>query len=232
MRILSEVNIKLKGELSETKKIIQSFNMHLPEVVQSERRKTVLFENFRYTINKTTPISIYLKCFRKCGVRMVANGSLTEIRKQLGQHNHKEEVELVKKEKMGRKFISAVKRYPTKVLKDVQESVLESSSANPCPEGFPVKPTLYREKSTQVPQVPTSAGILMITGRWANTLTDSRILLKNDRNSGIVVFATEHFLKLITETSNITNVGTFKACPYPFEQPCFFSELLMKEKFH
>ena len=95
-----------------------------------------------------------------------------------------------------------------------------------------MKPTLYREKSTQVPQVPTSAGILMITGRWANTLTDSRILLKNDRNSGIVVFATEHFLKLITETSNITTDGTFKACLYPFEQLCFFSELLMKEKFH
>ena len=71
-------------KLSETNKIIQSFNMHLLEVVQSERGKIVFFDKIRYTINKTTPISIYLECFRKCGVRMVANGSLTEIRNTLG----------------------------------------------------------------------------------------------------------------------------------------------------
>ena len=52
MQKLSEVNIKLKEKLSETNKIIQSFNMPLLEVVQSKRGKIVLFDNFRYTINK------------------------------------------------------------------------------------------------------------------------------------------------------------------------------------
>ena len=80
-----------------------------------------------------------------------------------------------------------------------------------------MKPTLYRERNREVPQVPTSAGTLMITGRWARTLTGSQFLLKNDRNSGIVVFATEQFLQLITETAIIIIDGTFKACPYPFE---------------
>ena len=47
MRKLSEVNIKVKGKLSETNKIIQSFNMPLLEVVQSERGKIVFFDNFR-----------------------------------------------------------------------------------------------------------------------------------------------------------------------------------------
>ena len=58
---------------------------------------------------------------------MVANGSLTEIAKYPAQHNHKEEIEEVKKEKMRQKFISAVKRDPTKLLKEVTENVLEST---------------------------------------------------------------------------------------------------------
>ena len=96
-----------------------------------------------------------------------------------------------------------MKRDPTKVLKEIYGNFLESSPADPCPEEFPVKPTLYRERSREVPQVPTSAVTLMITGSWARTLTGSRILLKNDRNSGIFVFGTEHFLQLITETAII-----------------------------
>ena len=96
---LSEVNIKLKSKLSETNKIIQSFNMPLLEVLQSKRRKIVFSDNFRYMINKKTPITIYLECFHKCGVRMVANGSLTDITKYPGQHNHEDEVEEVKKRK-------------------------------------------------------------------------------------------------------------------------------------
>ena len=129
--------------------------MPLLEVVQSKRGKFVFFDNFRYTINKKTPISIYLECFRKCGVRMVANGSLTEITKYPGQHNHEEEVEEVKKEKMRQKLISAVTRDPTKVLKEVYENVLECNPAGPCPEYFSVKSTLYRERSREVPHVPT-----------------------------------------------------------------------------
>ena len=92
---------------------------------------------------------------------------------------------------MRQKLISAVKRDPTKVWKEVYENVLKANPADPFPEYFSVKLTLHRERSREVPQVPTSAGTLMITGRWARTLTGSRFLLKNDRNSGIVVFATE-----------------------------------------
>ena len=123
---------------------------------------------------------------------------------------------------MRQKLISAVKRDSTKVLKEVYENVLVSNPADPCPEYFSVEPTLYRERSREVPPVPTSAGTLMITGRWARTLTGPRFSLKNDRNSANVVFATEQFLQLITETAIIITDGTFKACPYPFEQLCYF----------
>ena len=75
--------MKLKGKLSGTIKIIQSSNMPLLEVVQS---RIQFFDNFRYTINKENPISIYLDRVLKCGVRMVANPSLTKINKYSGQH--------------------------------------------------------------------------------------------------------------------------------------------------
>ena len=132
--------------------------------------------------------------------------------------NNEEEVEEVKKEKMRQKFISAVKRDPTKVFKEVYENVLESNPADPCPKYFSVKPTLCHERSRHVPQVSTSAGTLMITGRWARTLTDSQFLLKNDRSSGIVVFAIEQFFLLLAETAIISTDATFKANPCPFEQ--------------
>ena len=79
---------------------------------------------------------------------------------------------------MRQKLISEVKRDPINVLRKVYENVLDSNPADLCPEYFSVKPTLYRERSGEVPQVPTSAGTLMITGRWARTLTGSRFLLK------------------------------------------------------
>ena len=133
---------------------------------------------------------------------------------------------------MRQKLISAVKKYPTKVLKEVYENVLESNPADPCPEYLSVKLILYRERSREVPQVPTSAGTLMITGRWARTLTGSQFLLKNDRNLGIVVVATEQFLQLITATAIIITDWTFKACPYPFEQLYVNFGNFGEEKFH
>ena len=124
--------------------------------------------------NQKTPISIYLECFRKYGVIIVANGSLTEYP---GQHNHEEEVGQVKKEKMRRKLISAVKRDPTKILKKVYENVPECNPADPCSEYFSVETTSYRERSREVSQVLTSTGTLLITRRWARTLTGSPFLL-------------------------------------------------------
>ena len=52
MQKLSKVKIKLKGKMSETNKIIQSFNVPLLEVLRTKRGKIVFFDNFRYTINK------------------------------------------------------------------------------------------------------------------------------------------------------------------------------------
>ena len=101
----------MKGKLSDTNGIIQSFNMPLLEVVQSKRGKNVVSDIFRYTINKKT-ISYYLERFRKWGVRMVANGSPTEITNYPGQHNHEEEVEEVKKWKNASKIDFSSKERP------------------------------------------------------------------------------------------------------------------------
>ena len=78
--------------------------MPLVEVVQSKRGKNVVSDKFRYTINKKTPISIYLRGFRKWGVRVVANGTPTENTSYPGQRNHEEEVEEVKNRKNASKF--------------------------------------------------------------------------------------------------------------------------------
>ena len=102
-------------------------------------------------------------------MRIFANGSLTEITKYPGQHNHEEEVEKVKKEIMLQKLISAVKRDSTKVSK-VHENVLEPNPADPCPENLSVKATFHRGRGREVTHVPSSSGTLMITGRRGHEL--------------------------------------------------------------
>ena len=84
--------------------------MPLLEVVQSKRGKLVVFDNFPYTINKKTLNSNYLECFRKCGVRMVASDSLTEIRKNPGQHKHAEDVEEKKRKNASKIDFSSKER--------------------------------------------------------------------------------------------------------------------------
>ena len=77
MRKLSEVNIKLKGKLSETNEIIQSFNMSLVEVVQPKRGKNVFFDNFRDNINKKPPyfnlFGMFPQMWRENGRKWLAN---------------------------------------------------------------------------------------------------------------------------------------------------------------
>ena len=112
MRKLTDVTIKSKGKFSETNKISHSFKMLLLEVVQSKRGKTVFFDNFRYAINKKTQISNHLERFRKHGVRMVANASLTKITEYPGQHIDEEEIEEIKKEKHASKIDFSTKERP------------------------------------------------------------------------------------------------------------------------
>ena len=50
------------------------------------------------------------------------------------------------------------------------------------------------------------------------TLRGARFLLKNNRCSGVVAYATRQMLEKLSQTSIIIADGTFKACPEPFEQ--------------
>ena len=50
------------------------------------------------------------------------------------------------------------------------------------------------------------------------TLKSARFLLKNNRSSGVVVYATRQMLQKLSETGINIADGTFKACPEQFEQ--------------
>ena len=111
------------------------------------------------------------------------------------------------------------------------EIVPEAKPAGPCSEYLSVKPTLDRESSGNVLQVPTSAGTLMITAVWARSFTGSRFFLENDGCLGFVAFVTKQILQLITETSIIITDGIFNACHCPFEQPYVVFETFDERKF-
>ena len=148
---------------------------------------------------------------------MVANINLSAVMKFSGLHNHEEETEEIQKENIRPKMIQKVQNDPTKLLND---NVLERNPSESCPEYHSVKSSLYRERRKELPQPPQTL-TLDIRGRWKKTLTGAR-LLKNNRSSGVVVYATRRMLEKLSQTSIIIADGTFKACPEPFEQTCVF----------
>ena len=139
--------------------------MQALKVGNSKRGKIVIFDDYRYTINKKTPISTYLQCFKKCGVRMVANSNLSAVINFPGLHNQEEETEEIQKENIRQKMIQKVQKDPTKHLKEIYDNVLERNLTESCPEYHSVKSSLYRERRKELPPPPQML-TLDIRGRW------------------------------------------------------------------
>ena len=57
---------------------------------------------------------------------------------------------------------------------------------------------------------------VIIENEWAVTWTGDRLLLENDQQRGILVFATDTDLRLLMRCETIFADGTFKSSPVPY----------------
>ena len=76
MRKIIGSKYEIEGKLSETNKIIKSSNMPFVELGQSKRGKIIIFDNFRYTINKNSDFNLFRmfpRMWRENGRKWFAN---------------------------------------------------------------------------------------------------------------------------------------------------------------
>jgi hypothetical protein len=80
------------------------------------------------------------------------------------------------------------------------------------------KSSLYRQRQKNYPEIPETASDVNLEGKWTETLDSSRFLLHHDRQSNIIIFASDHMLRLIADADTLCMDGTFSTCPRIFYQ--------------
>ena len=149
---------------------------------------------------------------------MILNTEMSTILQYSATHNHEDDEEGIKAEKLRQKLKKQVKKDSTKLLQNVCKEEVERTTNSVFPEHRNVKSSLYRTRSRKLSPIPRTYRTLHIRGPWKKTLSGERFLLKNDRENGIVIFSTTEDLKKLASCENILGDGTFKSCPPPFEQ--------------
>jgi len=80
------------------------------------------------------------------------------------------------------------------------------------------KSSLYRQHQKNYPELPETANDVKLEGKWTETLDSSHFLLHHDRQSNIIIFASDHMLRLIADADTLYMDGTFSSCPRIFYQ--------------
>ena len=187
------------------------------KIVEGKKSKLVIYDNYKFVINKKTAKCIYLRCFNKCGVTMSIDPTFSQMLNYPGIHNHDDDKENLRQEKFRQNLKKNVAKDPTQLLKTVYDYTLERTNGVVL-DFHNVRSTLYRARAKKLPQIPNHYRDLEIPERWKFTFSRKRFLLKNDRENGIVIFATSKALRFLASCETILSDGTFKLCPPPFEQ--------------
>ena len=215
-----------KMKVNKTVKFIsENYNFYILlkmsnlKVPKSKRGINIIFENYRYTINRKTQTTYYLKCVRSCGAtKKLTNPEITQVIRPPGLHCHPEKSEQIEYEKIRQKLLKLANKDPTNVLKNIYDNVLEQHPSSIVPDYKSVRSILYRKRSEKVPPVPKTISDIELRGRWRNSYAPERFLIYHNVGSGVTIFATDEGMRVLSECDNILCDGTFKACPSPYYQ--------------
>ena len=133
------------------------------EIVDSKKNKVILYDNYRFVVNKKTQHTVYLRCFEKCGVTLHLNAEMTAIKKYPELHPHDHHEEKIREEKFRRK---KVRKDPTKTLQNIYNEEVERTTDRVYPEYRTVKSSLYRARAKKMPPIPGTFRNLQIRGSW------------------------------------------------------------------
>ena len=190
------------------------------KVAKSKRGINIIFEKYRYKINRKTQATYYLKCVRSCGAPMLANPQITQVIRPPGLYRHPEESEQIEYERIRQKMLKLANKDPTNVLKNIYDNVLEQHPSSIVPDYKSVRSSLYRKRSEKVPSVPKTISDIELRGRWRNSYARVRFLIhhnvgfwgndfRHGRRNVSVIGMWQHTLQRETET--FVKVGITRA---------------------
>jgi hypothetical protein len=107
---------------------------------------------------------------------------------------------------------------PSRPIKRAYDGVFANEDDDAVPAFRSVRSAMDRARRALLPDLPNTVDDLVIEGKWCETWDGRRLLLHQDNDWGVVVFATERHLNDLQRCSTIYIDGTFKSCPRPFAQ--------------
>ena len=116
------------------------------KIVEDKKSKIVIYDNYKFVVNKKTAKCVYLRCFNKCGVTMSIYPTFSQILNYPGIHNHDDDKKNLRQEQFCQHLKKNVAKDPTQLLKTVYDNTLERTNGA-VPEFHNVQSTLYRARA-------------------------------------------------------------------------------------
>ena len=201
-----------------------------PVVIPAERRGGILlcYEGYRFHRNKIIPgRKIYWRCAEpQCRVPLqtddfVPGGNITVLNVLAPVHNHGPDDDRLNRAR----FIQAIKdvisddpSLPIRRAYDSEFMRLPARNRLEAPSFNEIRSTLNRHRATLIPPIPANIGQVDIQGAWAQTWGGARKLLSIDNQLGVVVFASQRELEVLSRCTQIFIDGTFRSAPHPYSQ--------------
>ncbi|XP_071130081.1 uncharacterized protein [Mytilus edulis] len=126
--------------------------------------------------------------------------------KLVGQHNHREVLDLIQNADIKRQVTTAVSDSPTLTIQETHDAV-----AHQIPPAKRLniltfknmRSSINRRRRNHIPDIPASIIDVKIRGQWKVTVNGNRFLSKLDNACGIAVFCTEEALSCLGQAATI-----------------------------
>lgn len=206
----------------------------MAQVIDGDRRngKILTYQGYRYQRNQTRAAYIYWRCSSQlCRSALktdhfnVDNPPANINVIVAGAHTHPPVDEVIARRAVVNAIKHDIERNPTMPVKrtyDNTVSRLVQNVRNLNPEDIPefhnIESQLRRARQQNIPPIPANIAAVAINGVWGETTRGDRYLLRIDNNWGILIFATDADLILLSRSRRIFLDGTFKTAPQPYRQ--------------
>ena len=194
----------------------------MAHVIRKGRGIVLVYGGCMFQRKKMRTQTMYWKCCtRGCTSRLRIN--VFEINDQnannnihvehVSLHNHMEEYNRIERQLLVNEMVSTIHRVYDTVVNNENNILREN-----VPGFNNIRSTLQRARTDMIPRIPQVPADVIIENDWAVTWAGERLLLENDQERGIVVFATDTDLRLLLRCETIFADGTFKSSPVPYTQ--------------
>ena len=205
-------------------------NLNRPQIILGSRRGgyVLAYQGYTYQKNKTTRAKIHWRCAHAaCSVTIHTNifpvqlNAIPTIVKEPSHHSHQPCHALIARQLLLSSMTDVVRADPCSRVRAAYDSIIAASSSiqdDDIPTFSSVASILKRRRATCFPSIPVTINDVDIRDDWQRTWHDKNFLQHLDNAWGIVIFATDKNLRILSRCDTIFLDGTFRSAPHPYIQ--------------